>query len=142
MHEDPDGWIPDVAFFPSAEIPLRKSGDDNPREFFPIWAQKHFGTWTLSGGGGYWNNPGPDNQNYWFYGTALTRQLLPRLSFGAEIFHQTSDSISSDDSTGANAGMIFDLTEKLHLMASAGGGLQNASHTNQYSYYLALEWTP
>ena len=143
VHEDPDGIIPDIAFFPSTEIPIRASKDDtNPREFFPIWAQKTFDGWALSGGGGYWYHPGPENRNYWFFGAALTRQIFPKLNLGVEIFHQTADTIDGLDSTGANLGFIFDFTEQLHLVASVGGGLQNAKQTNQYSYYAALKWTP
>ena len=58
------------------------------RILLPVWAQKDFGPWSLFGGGGYTINPGAGNRNFWQSGLALTRNVTPRLSLGAEITHQ------------------------------------------------------
>ena len=53
--------------------------------------QKDFGRWTSYGGGGYWNNPGPGNRNYWFAGWLLQYQCADNLALGGELFHPIAD---------------------------------------------------
>ncbi len=145
VEEDEKGWRPMVGIFPLVELP---SGDQNrglgtghTHAFIPLWIQKSFGPWTTYGGGGYWINPGPGNQNYWYVGWQVQRQITDQFAFGAEIFHQTAVTQGGDDSTGFNFGGIYDFNRHYHLLFSAGRGLQNASTTNEFSYYLALQWT-
>jgi hypothetical protein len=42
---------------------------------------------------------------------------------------------------GIGFGASYDLSERFHLMASAGPGIQNAKVTNQTSWYAALLFT-
>jgi hypothetical protein len=141
IEEDDAGWRPQVSFYPSIEIPLAPSAGRNTREFFPLWAQKSFGDWTTFGGGGYWNNPGAGNRDYWFCGWALLRKMSPDFSMGAEIFHQTADKTGGKTGTGAGVGALYDLSENFHLVGSYDAGVRNARATDRYSYYFALEWT-
>ena len=141
IEEDEDGWRPQVAFFPSIDIPLRASSGKNARQFFPVWAQKSFGAWTTFGGGGYWNNPGPGNRDYWFSGWALLRQFTPAFTAGVELFHQTPDTVGGKASTSLGLGMLYDLSDTFHLVGSFNTGIQNRAATNAYSYYIALKWT-
>lgn len=134
-----------IGVFPLVEVPTGDSklglGSGYTREYFPIWVQKDFGRWTTYGGGGYWNNPGPGNQNYWFAGWLLQRQVTDNLALGAELFHQTADTIGGRDTTGFNAGGVYDFNDHYHLLFSAGRGLQNAQPANEFSYYFAIQWT-
>jgi len=109
--------------------------------FLPIWLQKDFGRWTTYGGGGYWINPGAGNRDYWFAGWQLQYRLMPSLALGAELYHQTDDSLGGGETTGFNFGGIYDLTEHYHLLFSGGRGLQHAAWTNQASWYLSLQST-
>ena len=109
--------------------------------FLPVWVQKSFGDWTTYGGGGYWINPGGGNRNYWFAGWLLQRQITKALAIGGELFHQTADTVGGHDSTGFNLGGIYDFTDNYHLLLSAGRGLENAHATNEFSYYIAFQWT-
>jgi hypothetical protein len=140
-----DDWWPQVGVFPLVELPsgdaARGLGAGVDREYFPIWLQKDWGDWTSYGGGGFWNNPGLGNRNYWFAGWLLQRQVTKSLALGAEIFHQTADAAGGHDSTGFNFGGIYDFSENYHLLFSAGRGLQNATQANQASYYLAIQST-
>ncbi|MDE1985169.1 MAG: hypothetical protein KGJ53_01520 [Alphaproteobacteria bacterium] len=140
---DKDGL--QIGMFPLLEVPTGDPklalGSGYAREYIPIWVQEDFGRWTTYGGGGYWINPGPGNQNYWFAGWLLQRQVTDNLALGAEIFHQTADTIGGRDTTGFNAGGIFDFTDHYHLLFSAGRGLQHAQDANEFSYYLAIQWT-
>jgi hypothetical protein len=145
IEENDDSWWPQVGVFPLLEAPTgnlqRGLGTGRAHEFLPVWLQKDFDPWVTYGGGGYWINPGPGNQNYWFAGWVLQRQVTKQLALGGEVFHQTADKIGGKDSTGFNLGGIYDFTDNYHLLFSAGRGLQNVTATNQFSYYVALQLT-
>jgi hypothetical protein len=145
IQEDDQGWRPMVGVFPLVEVSSgdaqRGLGGGHTREFLPVWLQKSFGDWQTYGGGGYWINPGEGNKNYWFVGWLLQRKITEQLTLGGEIFHQTADARGGKDSTGFNAGGVFDFTEHHHLLFSSGCGLQNAATTNKFSYYVGYQLT-
>jgi hypothetical protein len=66
---------------------------------------------------------------------------MDNLALGGELFHQTASTIGGKDATGFNLGGIYDFTDHYHLLFSAGRGLQNVPDSNQFSYYLAIQWT-
>src|SRR5262245_32103869 len=143
IQEDQDGWRPQVAIFPLVQLPTgdqsRGLGAGHVRGFLPIWGQKSFGHWTIDAGGGYWiNQHSVGDKNFWFSGVLLQRQVTDKLSLGAEIFHQTADTVDGDDSTGFNFGAIYDFNEHDHFVFSVGRGLQNAETTNELSWYVGL----
>jgi hypothetical protein len=147
IQEDEKGWTPMVGVFPMLEVPTgdqsKGLGAGHTRLFLPLWVQKSFGDWTTYGGGGYWINQ--DNalgdKDYWFFGWLLQKKVTEKLVIGGEIFHQTADTIGGKDSTGFNLGAIYDFDEHNHLLVSAGTGIQNASSTNLYSWYLGYQIT-
>jgi len=145
VQEDENGWRPMVGIFPLLEVPTgnarRGLGAGKMQVYLPIWLQKSFGKWLTYGGGGYWINPGPGNRNWWFAGWLLQRQITDNFALGAELFHQTADTWGGHDQTGYNIGGIYDFSDTAHLLFSAGSGLQNARTTNEFSYYLAVQWT-
>jgi hypothetical protein len=138
-------WWPQVAMFPLIEVPTgnatRGFGTGRTHVYLPVWLQKDFGHWTTYGGGGYWINPGPGNKNYWFAGWLLQRQLTKRFALGTEIFRQTAARTSDKTTVGFNVGGIYDITEHYHLLLSAGRGLENATKSNKFSYYFAIQRT-
>ena len=141
IHEDSNGWRPQAAVFPQVVLPTgdadRGLGAGHVLAFFPMWVQKSFGDWTTYGGGGYWiNRGGAGDQDYWFFSWLLQRKITDKLSVAGEIFHQSAKTINGDDSTGFNFGAIYDINEHNHLLFSAGRGLQNASDTNVFSWYV------
>jgi hypothetical protein len=145
IHEDRKGWMPQVATFPLLEIPTgdggRGLGAGHVSAFFPIWVQKSFGKWTTYGGGGYWINHGNGDRDFWFVGWLLQRQVTDKLTLGGEIFYQTADAVDGKDSTAFNVGGFYDITAHNHILFSAGTGLQNASETDQFSWYLGYQFT-
>jgi hypothetical protein len=147
IDEDKDGTRPQVGIFPMLELPTgnqnRNLGAGRVRLFLPVWVQKSFGDWTTYGGGGYWINQDDDlgDKNYWFFGWLLQRKVTDKLTLGGELFHQTADTVGGGDSTGFNIGGFYDFDEHNHLLFSAGAGLQNASQTNLYSWYLGYQIT-
>ncbi len=152
-HED--DWWPEVAIYPAVSAPTgeaaRGLGTGTTHAFLPLWVQKGLGKWTTYGGGGYGINPGPGNRNYWFFGWQLQRRITDNLTLGSELFHQTAFStggpgsvgfpLGSKATTGFNLGGTYDFSESYHLLFSAGHGLQNASTSNEFSYYIGIQWT-
>ena len=138
-------WLPMVGLFPLLEFPTgdqdRGLGAGRTRAFLPIWLQKDFGPWTTYGGGGYWINPGAENKNFWFVGWLVQHRITEKLTLGAEVFHETADTIGGTSNTGFNLGGYYDFTENYHLLFSAGRGVQHAADTNQFSYYLGFQVT-
>jgi Putative MetA-pathway of phenol degradation len=134
--------IPQVAVFPAVELPTGDSarglGSGHTQVFLPVWLQKSFGTWTTYGGAGYWINPGAGNRNWWFTGWLIQKQVSPGLTVGAEIFHETAQNDSAGAATKMNIGLIWDLDETHHVLASAGPTLQGPSG---YQVYLAFQLT-
>jgi len=147
LKEDKDGWMPQIGTFPLLQVPTgdesRGLGAGHVRAFLPIWVQKGFGDWTAYGGGGYWINhgAGTDDQDYWFLGGVLQRKITEKLSLGGEIFHQTADKIGGKESTGFNLGLVYDIDKDRHVLISAGRGIQNASETNRFSWYIGYQIT-
>ena len=50
----------------------------------------------------------------------------------------TADSIDGKDSTGFNIGAIYDINEHNRFLFSAGRELQNASDTNDFSWFVGF----
>jgi len=145
LSEDETGWRPQAAIYPALDVPTgnaaRSLGTGSTHVFLPLWLQKNFGEWTSFAGAGYWINPGDGNCNYWYFGCAVQRPIAKDLSLGAELFHQTAATVGGKDQTGFDIGLTYDLSEHYHVLFSAGDGLQNRSTTNNFSYYLALQFT-
>jgi len=145
VDEDENGLRPQIGIFPLIEIPTgdahRGLGGGFTRYFVPVWLQKSFDKWTTYGGGGYWIDPGDGNRDFWFVGWLLQRQLTDKLTLGGELFHQTADAVDASDSSGFNLGGFYDVTENHHILFSAGRNFQNATDTNQFSYYVGYQYT-
>ncbi len=141
LHQEDTGW--DVAVFPRVFLPSasKNVGEQHASFLLPLWAERDWGAWSSFGGGGCVLNRGEGAQDYCLAGWALSRHLLPDLSLGVEIVHQGADEKGGRVSTGAGAGLVYDLNENLHLLAYAGPGLQNAAETQQYTWYSSLLFT-
>lgn len=141
LHQEDVGW--DVAVFPRLFLPGGSSevGEKHFSLLLPVWLGRNWGDWSTFGGGGCVINRSGGSQDFCFMGWALTRRILPNLQIGAEIVHQGADSKGARPSTGAGAGLIYDVSENVHLLAYAGPGLQNAAETARYSWYSSVLFT-
>jgi hypothetical protein len=143
IEEDDDGWRPQVAFFPQISIPVGPANRGAPvTELLPIWMQKSFGKWTMFGGGGYTNNPGPGNRDFANYGIALQRQVSDDLALGVEAFGQGRDTLDDRASAAVGVAALYDFNDLWHIVGSANTGISNARRADQFSFNLALKWTP
>jgi hypothetical protein len=139
--EEADGR-PQVGVFPQVELPTGDSarglGSGHTQIFLPVWLQKSFGTWTTYGGAGYRINPGAGHRSFWFTGWLIQKQVRFNLTVGAEIFHETAQSDGGDSETKLNVGVIWDLDETRHILASIGPTIQGPTG---YQAYLAFQLT-
>lgn len=133
---------PQVGIFPMIEFPTgdqaKGLGNGRAQYFLPIWIQKSFGPWTTYGGGGYWINPGAGKKNWWQFGWLLQRKIVHSLALGAEIYHLTASSDNGDASTGYTIGAMIDISEKHHVLLSAG---QNFHGQGNLSAYIGYQYT-
>ena len=145
IHQDDEGWQPEVAIYPTISAPIgnagRSLGTGHTAEFMPVYLQKDVDPWQTYAGGGYWNNPGTGNKNFWFFGGVLQRKVMDNLELGGELFHQTASTVDGKDSSGFNLGGTYDLNQNYHILFTAGRGVQNTADTDQFSYYMALQLT-
>jgi Putative MetA-pathway of phenol degradation len=138
FHQDTFGV--DVAIFPRVFLPAGSPdvGERHASLLLPVWIGRSWDSWSTFGGGGCVLNHGGGSQNFCQLGWAITNQITPELQLGAEIYHQTADTIGGRPSTGIGIGAIYDVNETYHLMASLGPGIQNTAETNQVSWYVAV----
>ena len=141
LHQDTAGL--DVAFFPRVFLPAGSAavGERNSSLLLPLWIGRSGERWSSFGGGGCAIHRGGDARDYCTVGWAVTTQLSPSVEFGAEIHHRTADTRAGDASTGIGIGITVDLSDHLHLMASAGPGLGARDTTDHALWYAALQLT-
>lgn len=137
--------LPEAGVFPLVEIPTGNAddglGNGAAQYFLPLWLQKNWGPWQTFGGGGYWINRTAGAKNHWFFGWVLQRDLSEHVTVGAEIYHSGAQSANIPQSTGFNVGGYYNFDSHNHLLFSVGRGLSNIDQTNQFSAYLAYQWT-
>jgi len=131
---------PEAAIFPTVELPTGSSarglGNGKAQFFLPLWLQKSFGHWTTYGGGGYWFHPGNGNRNFWDEGLLLQNQVTKTVAIGGEIFHQGAQTKDGHPTTRLNFGVVWDLNERYHLLASAGPVVQGPRGYQAYLGWL------
>ena len=98
----------DVSFFPRVFLPSASSnvGEQHASFLLPIWMEKDWGQWSAFGGGGCEINRGGDSQDFCLMGAVLTRQIVPNLQVGLELFHQTSDTRGGEATTSSAPGSV------------------------------------
>jgi Putative MetA-pathway of phenol degradation len=130
----------DVAFYPRVFLPAgpNAAGESVPSLFLPIWLEKDLDAWSIFGGGGYQIDRGGNYQDSYQLGLAVTREVLPHLQIGAEVYYQSPNTRGGLATAEIDGGFIYDLSDNFHLMASAGPGIENANETDRYSWYGAL----
>jgi len=138
LHQDDVGV--DVAVFPRVFLPAGSGavGERHASLLLPLWIGRSWEGWSTFGGGGCTINHGGESHNFCQMGWALTHQLTSALQIGVEAYHQTADSRGGKASTGIGVGATYDLSDRLHLMASLGPGLQNPAATDRMVWYSAL----
>ena len=139
-----DEWFVDVAVVPAITLPTHTESSLGRPGVVPSLAlqfEKDWGPWSAFGGGGCVFPHDNLSQDFCLLGGALTWQVSKSLQLGAEIYHTTPGARFGMHTTGVGFGATYDLSDRYHLLISAGPGIQNASLTDGLSYYLALQVT-
>ncbi|HVU15818.1 MAG TPA: transporter [Candidatus Didemnitutus sp.] len=133
---------PQIGVFPLVELPTgsaaRGLGTGHTQLFLPVWIQKSWDKFTAYGGGGYWITPGAGNRNSWFAGWLGQYQLTKSFAPGVEIYYRTAQAVDASPTAQVNVGFVWDLSENLHILASAGPAIHGP---HGYQTYLAFQWT-
>jgi hypothetical protein len=134
-------WLPELAFYPAMDFPTGNAtenlGTGSTRAFFPIWAEKTWGKWSATAGGGYWINPGTDQKNWALGGLQGQRKMTEALALGAEIYHTTAQQPGDQGQTAVNVGLIYDFSEIHHWLLSGGTAIQGEPGFQTYLAYQA-----
>jgi hypothetical protein len=133
----------DVAFFPRVFLPSASSalGEQHASLLLPLWLEKDWDDWSAFGGGGCEINRGGESRSFCQVGLAVTRQVLPKLQIGMEVFHQTPDTQSAVTTTSLGVGVRYDLTDNFHLLGYLGRTLQNVDQTDRLNWYTSVLFT-
>jgi len=137
LHET--AFLPQIALYPALELPTgdpgRGLGAGHTQVNLPVWLQKSWGPWTTYGGYSWWRNPGAGQRNWTYAGWLLQRELSPALALGAEAFRQTAATVTGRPSVGGSLGAVVNLSERHHLLFSAGRNLSGDRETHVYLGY-------
>ena len=139
-------WLPQIGIFPLVEIPTvsapRGLGAGHTQVYLPVWIQKSWGPWTTYGGTGWWRNPGTGQRNWRYLGWLLQRDLSAQVTLGAELYRQTASTVGGRASDGCTLGAIVNLSDRDHLLVSAGRNLSGDRETHVYlGYQMTLDLT-
>lgn len=143
-------YLPKIAFAPAFELPTgdvtRMIGNGRLWTKWPIWLEKHFGTWLSTGGIGYALNSAPGMKNYLFGGFMLQKNLSERLSLGGEIFIQgaianhASPPFQDDGAVKLlNLGATYNFNSNSNFSVSLGHSINGVPQWVFYSgFYFGL----
>ena len=137
-----DSFGLDVSLFPRLFLPSPSSlGDREASLLLPIWVQKDWGDISAFGGGGCQFTITGQSKRFCLYGATVTRQVLPELQLGVEVFHQTTDFSGARPITTLGAGARYDLSEHYHLLGYVAHDLRDLSTADGLSWYAAVLFT-
>jgi hypothetical protein len=133
------GSRPQVGIFPLVELPTGDSGrglgSGHVQVYLPLWIQESWGPWTSYGGVGWWRNPGDGSRDWTYVGWLLQRTLSTRLVIGGELFAASADQRGGSGSSGYNIGAVLDVTDRHHILVSAGTNFSGPRETRFYVGY-------
>lgn len=117
-------WLPQVAFYPKFTLPSGspdlRIGNGRSFERLPLWLQKTWGKWKLSGGGGYAIDHNPRKFNYIFGGALLRYVFNPELTLGGELFARGPVSLADSSVLIFNFGGSYNFNSNIFMIFSAG----------------------
>lgn len=137
--------LPQVAFYPKLTFP---SGDPASRlgtgrtlERLPLWLQKNWGQWKLSGGGGYALNQNALGFNYFFGGVLLRHVFNPNLTLGTELFASGPKSLGDHSVLIFNLAGTYNFTPDVFVLFGAAHSLAGIK-TMKGFLGLGMNWGP
>src|SRR5664279_5164958 len=131
--------FPQVSIAPTVVLPTGNAnanlGGGYEKAFYPVWAEKGFGKYTVYGGGGLWHNPGAGNKDYTFTGLAVIRDMGHGLTVGTELYAQSADTIGGASSLNFNFGVNRQVDEHHEIVFSLGRSLHGPDTCTAYAAF-------
>lgn len=127
----------DAALFPRVILP---AAGDAPRHLsfdLPLWLQWTGQRWSPFGGASCRVHPAGNEPDACLAGWVVTRRFGDALAIGAELVHR-GRSGGVPAATEPGLGVTYDVGEHVHLIASAGPGLQGLDQNPRTHWYAAL----
>ncbi len=126
---------PQIGIFPLVLVPTgseeRGLGAGTTQVLLPIWIQKSFGPWLTYGGAGLHLASGDDDV---VAGWLLQRKVLGMIALGAEAFF-TFPLNENPVELQLNLGLVVDLSDRHHLLASVGPAFGGDARAQAYLAY-------
>jgi hypothetical protein len=133
---DERGRGPMIGMFPLVTLPTgsarRGLGAGKTEAFVPVWLQKSLDPWLTYGGAGiHFTAERTEGSLGWL----LQRSVSRKVALGAEVF-STFPFDGGPAVTQINLGLVADLSERNHLLFSAGPSFGASSRGQAYLAYL------
>jgi len=134
-------WVPALAFYPKVSLPAGDMrlglGFGGAFEQFPLWFEKNWGSWKLTGGGGYTLTQAPMTKDYWFGGYVLQKEVLPKeLTFGGELYAQGNIGQGIKKSLILTLGGNYNFTPTFAFVCSVG---RSIAGQNTFTGYIGFD---
>jgi hypothetical protein len=110
----------------------RGLGGGRPNYILPLLAEKSWDKWTLYGDVGYRLQTALGQQNYWYSGIVLQREINQRLSLGLEVFGNTPTVPDARPDIAFNVGGSLKLQEHLNFIFTTGRDFVGDTHAMLY----------
>lgn len=137
--------IPQVAFYPKITLPSgfpeQRLGKKKSFERLPIWIQKSWEKWLLSGGGGYAIDHNPQAFNYFFGGILLRHIFNPTLTVGLELFAQGPRSLNDRSTLFLNLGATYNFTPRVFMLLGTAHSIAGLNTLKGF-VGLGINWGP
>lgn len=137
--------IPQVAFYPKFTLPSgfakRRLGNGSPVERLPLWIQKTWKQWILSGGGGYALDQNPQHFNYLFGGILLRHIFSPKLTVGLELFAREPVSLTNHSVLYLNLGATYNFTPRVFTLLGIAHSIAGEDSLKGF-VGLGITWGP
>jgi hypothetical protein len=137
--------LPHVAFYPKFTFPSGDvdavTGNKTITATVPLWLQKNWGPWRLSGGGGYLFNPAKDQYNFPFGGLLLQKEISEYLTLGNELYAEGAKNGSFAARLLYNAGGTYYFTDNAYTLFSVGHSIAGLKCFVAF-FGVGVEWGP
>ncbi|MEY2928368.1 MAG: hypothetical protein RL367_2845, partial [Pseudomonadota bacterium] len=130
----------DIAVFPRLFLPAvaKQVGDQHASLLLPLWVEHDWKMGSLYGGGGCTFALAKGAKDFCTFGIVASARVAKRLQIGAELVHETPATAGGAASTKLGFGATWDLNDHVHLLVSAGPGLQHCRINDRANWYVSL----
>lgn len=134
--------MPQVGFYPIFTLPAGDArlgtGLGEATESVPLWFLKKWGSWKISGGGGYTFSQAPHTFNFPYGGILVEWEMTKKLTLGGELYAQGASLPQYGSTSLFTFGGEYKFTKNFSLLLSVG---HNIAGAKTLTGYIGLDWT-